>query len=240
MAKAPPRPPPVFDARTRAAMARLAAACNFSHAETPLQWRVGIPAEAAAGWLVDLQPPIPCARDMSIADARLALAGRSIILVGDSLTMHTFNALVYALEFGSFAVPFGARLESDNRPGANDAGRHSFQLGRLTRDIIVKEPKTGRRNQTVYDKAWAQNSHWWGPKDGCTPGIRISYWSWRGKLELNGATSERSCLATAFEHRPINTCGAIMKKCAALLGGFSHVARDDCARPRASPARGAA
>ena len=201
------------DSRAAAAIARLAAACDFSRAAKPLQWRVGTPAETSAGWLVDLQPPASCARNMSADDARLALAGRSIVMLGDSLTRDTFRALVYFLEVGSFAVPFGERSESDKRPGANNAGQHNWQLARMISSFVVMEPT--QMNQSVEEKGWSPNFHWWGPSARCAPGTRLSYWSWRGKLKLNGPTAERSCMATAFDRHGDNECGAAMKKCAA-------------------------
>ena len=210
-AKLPPAPQSADpDSRAAAAIARLAAACDFSRAAKPLQWRVGTPAETSAGWLVDLQPPATCARNMSADDARLALAGRSIAMLGDSLTRDTFSALVYFLEFGSFAVPFGTRSESDKLPGANNAGQHISQLNRITSSVVEKEP-----TKMSKERSWSPNLHWWGPSVRCAPGTRLSYWSWRGKQMLNGPTAERSCMATAFDRHGDNECGAAMKMCAA-------------------------
>lgn len=173
---------------------------------------MGTELENAQGWTVVHNPSV--ARSLDAALARKLLNGRSVLLVGDSVTMHGAFALASALATGRWVLPFNtsARPLSWVTPAMTTVMKQYSEVERVAFDY---NPQI---TDCVVSRDNGANSHHWliGASDEHpsfpAPGTRLSFSIWRGDFntsdEASSSSGVQACLTDPFNRALERPTGA--------------------------------
>lgn len=186
--------------------ARAYAALDYQQGD----WRPGTAAEWSQGWTVIRTPSFTHLFD--VATAREVLNGRSLLFVGDSLTMHRTRTLVHYLLSGSWVLPDSGEPSPEGYVGI---GKLLYEL-QQDADSLYSENRNVHRifdcgaNISIPDFSTKSFSdHWWITESSKNterlyPGTRIDVSTWRGMYDFTdedmAVSGVRECLTEPFLH----------------------------------------